>query len=603
MSGKYDSFSKEVLLKIINKQEKELKTKKYGLVWDSEKEPEQVVVDCENNLPILQRINEKAIRTDDGEDNILIEGDNYHALTCLNYTHKGKINVIYIDPPYNTGAKDWKYNNDYVIEEDGYRHSKWLNMMEKRLELAANLLKEDGIICVTIDDYELPNLWLLMNKIFGKENRLGVVTIRNNPKGRMTQKAISQVHEYALYFGKSSKSKIAKLYVSPEAKSHNYVKDDDGEWYLKVNLRKQGVDSEAVKKDGTIRERYFPIYFNPKTKKISTDEKLKIEILPIDSKGHKRIWRRDKKGVEKLFESGNIICHRVGEVYQIFFKFRGGLDGQQPKSIWVDSIFSASEYGTSILEEVLGARETFPYPKSLPAVKHCIEVATNSKDAIILDFFAGSGTTAHAVLELNNEDEGNRKFILCTNNENNICEEVTYPRVRNVIEGYNYVGNDKTVLFERKITYSSITKNINNTLEEIENVISENKEIFDKIDKEFKDNIIKIIGVKKINGIKDGLWGNLQYFKTDLIPVEKIDRIDDKQRRELTEKAGQMIAIKENTFEEIERNDWYQIFENRSKARKTAIYFREDMGKFEELVEDIKNTKTVLYVFMYGRID
>ena len=164
--SKYENFSKEELLKLVEKQEAELKTKKYGLVWDSEKEPEQVVLDCENNIPILQRVKEKEIKTDDSDDNILIEGDNYHALTCLNYTHKGKIDVIYIDPPYNTGSKDWKYNNKYVTDEDGYRHSKWLNMMEKRLELAKKLLTEEGIICVTIDDYELPNLWLLMNKIF-----------------------------------------------------------------------------------------------------------------------------------------------------------------------------------------------------------------------------------------------------------------------------------------------------------------------------------------------------------------------------------------------------------------------------------------------------
>lgn len=208
--NKFQNLSKEELLKLVEKQEKELASKKYGLAWDSEREPEQVVLDCANNLPVLKRVKGKEIKTDDSEGNILIEGDNYHALTVLNYTHKEKIDVIYIDPPYNTGAKDWKYNNNYVGEDDGYRHSKWLNMMEKRLNLAKELLKEDGIVCVTIDDYELPNLWLLMNKIFRKENHLGTTVIRNNPKGRMTKRKVSLIHEYCLFFGASEKSQIKK---------------------------------------------------------------------------------------------------------------------------------------------------------------------------------------------------------------------------------------------------------------------------------------------------------------------------------------------------------------------------------------------------------
>lgn len=600
--SKHDKLSKDELLKLVEKQEAELKTKKYGLVWDSEKEPEQVVLDCENNIPILQRVKEKEIKTDESDDNILIEGDNYHALTCLNYTHKEKIDVIYIDPPYNTGSKDWKYNNKYVTDEDGYRHSKWLNMMEKRLELAKKLLTEEGIICVTIDDYELPNLWLLMNKIFGIENHLGVVTIRNNPKGRMTKRKISQIHEYALYYGNKDKSTIKKLEVDPGEKSHNYVKDENGEWYLKVNLRKQGVDSEALRIDGSLKERYFPIYFDPKTKKVSAIEKLEIEILPIDPRGHKRIWRRDKEGVERLFNNGDLMCQETSTGYQVFFKFRGGLDGEVPKSIWYDAHFSASEHGTKILENILGSREKFPYPKSLPAVIHSLKVASADKNAIILDFFAGSGTTGHAVLELNKQDGGNRKFILCTNNENKICEEVTYPRIHNVIKGYKFKGKDKTTLFEQKLTFSQL-KNLDSIVEEMDKTIEENNTKFDEIEKKFEDNTIKITGIENITSFKDGLNGNLQYFKTDLIPVERIDNINDHQRHELTEKAGQMIAIKENTFEEIEKNEWYQIFENKDKSRKTAIYFRENMDEFESLVKKIIKTKTVLYVFSYSRID
>jgi adenine-specific DNA-methyltransferase len=177
--------------------------------------------------------------------------------------------------------------------------------------------------------------------------------------------------------------------------------------------------------------------------------------------------------------------------------------------------------------------------KPIKLIKQLINYHGN-KNAIILDFFAGSGSTGHAVLDLNNEDKGNRKFILCTNNEENICKEITYPRIQNCIKGFS-----------------------NN----------------------------------------EGLNGNLQYFKTDLIPVERIDNISDKQRNELSEKAGQMITIKENTFEEVETNEWYQIFENKDKSKKTAIYFREDMDEFESLLDKIGKTDTILYVFSYSRID
>ena len=171
MAKDYSSLNKDDLIKVIEQLQSR---KKYGLVWDEERTKEKFEKDSENAIPVLSAVKEKSIATNNNsQTHILIEGDNYHALTVLNYTHQEKIDVIYIDPPYNTGAQDWKYNNNYVVAEDGYRHSKWLNMMEKRLNLAKNLLKEDGVICVTIDDYELRTLWMLMDKIFG-ENLLKI---------------------------------------------------------------------------------------------------------------------------------------------------------------------------------------------------------------------------------------------------------------------------------------------------------------------------------------------------------------------------------------------------------------------------------------------
>ncbi len=183
----YSTYTKAELLNIIAKQEKELKIKKYGLVWDSEREPEQVVLDCENNLPILKRLKSKKIRTDDTDDNILIEGDNYHALTVLNYTHQEKIDIIYIDPPYNTKQEGFLYNDRRVDQTDGYRHSKWLNFIEKRLNLAKKLLKETGVIFISIDDNELYQLKLICDKIFSENNFIGTFSWGKKKRGNGEQ--------------------------------------------------------------------------------------------------------------------------------------------------------------------------------------------------------------------------------------------------------------------------------------------------------------------------------------------------------------------------------------------------------------------------------
>jgi len=281
----YKNWDKDDLIKEIKQLRKR---KKYGLVWEDKQE--DVVDRCKTELPVLEEVKTKGVITDPEKPmNLLIEGDNYHVLSVLNYTHKGKIDVIYIDPPYNTGARDWKYNNDYVDGEDLYRHTKWLSFMYHRINIAKNLLKPTGILCVTIDDYEMPRLWLLVEEIFSEANNLGVVAIRSNPKGRKTERKVSLIHEYAIFFGRTNKAKIDKLPVAPSKKTHNYKKDNNGNWYLPVNLRKQGVDSLAVKKNGKISDRYFPIYVDPNTHKISVDEKYEIEILPIDSNGQKRI--------------------------------------------------------------------------------------------------------------------------------------------------------------------------------------------------------------------------------------------------------------------------------------------------------------------------
>jgi len=508
----------------------------------------------------------------------------------LNYTHKGKIDVIYIDPPYNTGAKDWKYNNDFVDEEDPYRHTKWVSLMYHRLNIAKNLLASGGVICVTIDDNEVPRLWMLLEDIFGQNNHLGTIAIRINPGGRKSKRKVALQHEYALFFSKNISTKVAPFYVDPENKSHKFYKGKDGKWYEERNLRKEGQDSLATKKDGTILERYYPIFFDPKNGNVSATKELKITIFPIDTKGQKRIWRRGKEDIEPMFKKGDLKVKKTKYGPQIYFKFSSDLKGETPKSFWDDKKYSASEHGTGNLDKVMGFSGSFQFPKSPYAVMDCIRVGTDKKDATILDFFAGSGTTGQAVLELNQQDKGTRKFILCTNNENKIAEEITHLRIKNVIKGYKFTGTEKIIIFEKKLN-EKMLGNIDPIIEDLGNIKEKNKEKYDKLEVKIEENNLRLYGIKNFNGKKEGLGGNLKYFKTAFVPAKSTD----KNKTLLTKKATDMLCVKENTFEKIKSNEQYVVFGNRK--RYTGIIY--DLHAIDVFKKEIAkmNGKFSVYVF------
>ena len=586
MKNKYQDWTK---IELIQEVEKLAKKKKYGLVWQDKSE--EVIDQCNEQFPVLKEVKDKHIKTSkDSQTNILIEGDNYHSLSVLNYTHRHKVDFIYIDPPYNTGSKDWKYNNNYIDKEDPYRHTKWLSFINSRLVLARNLLKPTGIICVTIDDYEMPRLWMLLEEIFGEANNLGIVAIRNNPKGRKTERKISLIHEYAIFFGRTHKSKIKKLSVNMEDKTHNYKQDENGQWYLPTNLRKPGADSLAIRKNGKISDRYYPIYVSSKTGEVSISKKLDIKIFPVDASGQKRIWRRSKDVIEEMYKSGDLWYQKISGTHQIQFKFKGGLDGEPPQSIWTDSKFSASEHGTKILDKILGQREKFNYPKSPYAVKECIRIACDNKKSIIVDFFAGSGTTGQAILEMNKEDGGNRQFILCTNNENNIATEVCYPRIKNTIKGYNYSGTEQFNLFEKKMN-EKVLKESDDYLEMIETIKKNNQDKYDSFKLKFEQNTLKLFGIKKINEKKEGLGSNLRYFKTSFVSSGSTD----KDKINLTKSSTEMLCLRENTFEKVKTTDHFSIFKNQQKYM-AIIFEQKSISSFIKSVENIDN-EIVTYIF------
>ncbi len=562
---KYQHLSKEELLKLIEKQEQELKNKKYGLVWDREREPEQVVLDCANHLPVLKRVKSKEIKTDDSEDNILIEGDNYHTLTVLNYTHKGKIDVIYIDPPYNTGkANEWKYNDKYVDKNDSYRHSKWLNFMEKRLKLAKELLKDEGIIFISIDDHEVAQLKLLMDTIWGEENFIVLLPTIMNLKGNNDQFGFAGTHEYTLVYAKNKEKVHLNEFCVEEEELEQWNEDKIGLFKKGAPLRATGAESHREDRI----QMFYPILFNKTTGEISTitknefneiyDKKTKsfndnylkklekkytkkgfVFILPkINTNEYGRWrWGYNTNTINKL--KTEVLVKKTRNGYSLYKKQRpklGDLPTKKPKSLFYKPEYNSGN-GTSLLKEMFG-KKVFDNPKPLALIKDLLFLSTN-KDSIILDFFAGSGTTGHAVLKLNKEDGGNRKFILVTNNEGNIATEVCYPRLKKVIKGYNKNGDGEWV---------------------------------------------------------EGLGGNLQYFKASLI---KKSKNRDQVKIDLTQKVTEMLCVKENIYNLEKKGEDYKIFSSNKGDRFLGIYYNFIDDSFDEFLEELKklNGEKIIYMF------
>lgn len=417
MKNKYETFSREQLIDKILKLEKE----RYGLVWEDKEE--EVAKQCDSELPLLKEDCTKEIICDSTLPyNIIIEGDNYHSLYALSFTHPKSIDVIYIDPPYNTGKKrEWKYNDSWVDENDKYRHSKWLSFMSKRLRLAKNLLKNSGIIFISIDNNEVAQLKLLCDSIFGDKNFCGQIIWRKKSGGGQTDDFFVTEHEYILCYRRTSS--FVWVDETIPISSKGYKSEDDKGKYRLVKLAKWG--SSAKREDRPTM--YFPL--------TSPDKK---KIYPIAPDGTPGRWRVGRKKMKSLIddefvewvEDNNGIWTPYEKVYY---------DGDDVKTLKNRSIYySVAETGdaTRLLTKIFGKKDVFENPKPIELIK---ELLSHSQNAIVLDFFAGSASTGHAVLDMNKEDGGNRRFILCTNNENSICTEVTYPRIEKVIKGYSNI--------------------------------------------------------------------------------------------------------------------------------------------------------------------
>lgn len=499
------------LQKEVERLQSQIKHQQYGLVWLDV--PEAFDTESENKIPILEEVTDKAICHDDGKPtHILIEGDNYHALTCLNYTHKGKVDVIYIDPPYNTG-KDFKYEDKRVLYKhiDGdpiigqnhpLRHSSWLSFMSKRLELAKNLLSPVGCIMLSIDSYEYAQLRLLADKVFGQKNFVADFCVIRAEGGGLAKQVIKG-HDNCL------------VYAKDIACFHPFAKTKD-------------IRGKIIERDGIqywIQEDWLRKEFG----KYGNCHYEEVEKY----KGYDF-----KKDIDNGLTDGRYILIPKPNGLHIIGKLRR-VDADSSKFYSV--LKHLNKDGVNELKD-MGI--DFDYPKPLSLIKELVGGATFfHKKATILDFFAGSGTTLHATMKLNEQDGGKRQCILCQINEGDICTDVTYERNKRVMNGYT----------------------------------------------DSKGNEI------------EGLGNSLKYYRTAFVGKNNPQKATDEDKLVLAKKAGCLLALAENTLYEQKCTDFYQVYSD-GKGRYTAIYFQEDYTAYEEFLQEVKGMegKRTVYVFSWG---
>ena len=393
-------------------------------------------------------------------DNLIIKGNNLLSIASLLPRFEGKIKLVYIDPPYNTGgaANTFAYNNTF-------NHSTWLTFMKNRLEIAKRLLKSDGSICIAIDDEEYAHLKILCDELFGRENYIGTIVVQSNPRGRTINSQFATCHEYALFYAKNINLVVVNDQELTDEQADDFGKADDAGKYRLLPFRRSGGTSTPEERPNS----EFALYFSKEKNNIIAvggerigdythpyepknililDESNKVQaiptetffasnpsiisIMPVDIYGKRRVWRwSDRKAILLGAKNSDFVVSEKDDKYTVQLKDRIK-EGRKPKTIWSDSKYDASANGTILLKKLFDGEKPFSYPKSLHTVKDAIHMLTDSCSGdIVLDFFAGSGTTAHAVLELNKEDDGNRQFILCE--QMDYIETVTVPRIQKVM--------------------------------------------------------------------------------------------------------------------------------------------------------------------------
>lgn len=504
---------------------------RFGLKWIDV--PEAFDKESENKIPILEEVPELAITNDDGKPtHILIEGDNYHALTCLNYTHHGKVDVIYIDPPYNTGSDGFTYKDKRFLDKfpDGaelptnhpLRHSAWLSFIDKRLRLAKDLLSQNGVMFISIDDNEQANLRLLCEDIFGSKCvEQYIWCLQDKSEGSFVKTAgltVRKEHEYILCCMKNTSTRFSRYKGKRDFKKGGFSNPDNdprGDWFS-GNISRNGIKS-------TTGSKYYTIV-NPAGIAFTRNWTLSKEEYEEALKDNRIYFANDGKGVPRL----KIFADAEIELIQ--------------SSLFNDVHTSIT--GKNELKAIFGGEAPFAFPKPTSLVQRLLSI---TKPHVVLDFFAGSGTTMHAVMSHNEQESKDMQCILVTNNENNICREITYVRNKRVIEGYT--NNNENV---------------------------------------------------------PPLGNSLKYYRTSFVGSNTSNQATDEDKTLLAQKAGCLLALAENTLYEQKKTDNYQIFKDKDKEVWTAIYFKEDYRQkyFSPFVEEVSklNGKKNVYIFSWGDV-
>lgn len=587
-----------------------VKTVKYGLVWMEV--PETFDDESENQLPVIEEVKEKSIRNkDEKPTHILIEGDNYHALTCLNYTHKEKVDIIYIDPPYNTGSDGFRYKDKRILDKfpDGsdvpkdhpLKHSYWLSFMNKRLELAYNLLKPEGVIFISINEDEYAQLKLLCDHIFQASNYMTTFTVKVRHEDRILKgdKDYHETTEQLLLYRKSPKFKsIKRLQDNSSIEKYIYTIEE-----LIDNPEQITMGSKVVS------------VFKPGEYRIVKSTPSADKFQKINIRGSLKEGNSSGRFYMKYLEERNNLfgyLYKVPDMGRDMYGYRYFLTRESEAKV-NSSYFQGIPLNRKELKEV-------PYPnyidfeeafnnvgyeggvefrngkKPVDFLKFIFSIGSFNKNAVILDFFAGSGTTGHAVMEQNYIDGGRRQVILCTNNENNIANEVTYPRIKNVIQGYSQSKNQKEVLYEVTLNTGLLLDNsvIHAARERF--FSEEYTSRYDEIKEEVRKNKYTIYGVIKKGKRVPGLGNSLKYYKTSFVGNNDILSVSDKERVNQARKAGYLLALIENTLDEAESTSYFQLFENDGNT--TAIYFREESDEIDALIKKLEGIRMpkVLYV-------
>lgn len=426
MSKEYEHLPREALIELLKRRDSQTP---YGLVW----ERQGIAPDKALNRDFVGLELDPELSCGPAPwRNLIIEGDNYDALRHLVSTHAGQVKLIYIDPPYNTGRKDFVYNDSYFDPTNRYRHSTWLDFMYQRLRLAKDLLAEDGVIFVSIDDNELFNLGLLMNKVFG-ENSFVANCIWQKRYSRENREAIGDVHEYLLVYSpsperfKARRGKLplseeqAKVYKNPD----NRNETDPGKRWQSISLSAQG---------------YRP---NQMYKITAPNGK---EHYPPEG----RCWSTVESEYLKLFNANRITFGRDGNGVPRIVRYLSDVEGVVPWSWWPHEEVGHTDEAKKEIQSLFGTQTAFDTPKPVRLMERVLRIGAPESDALVLDFFAGSGTLAHAILQLNKEDGGERRFILVSSTEatenepdKNLCRDVCATRVRKAAEGYTSAKGER----------------------------------------------------------------------------------------------------------------------------------------------------------------